>query len=105
MLLKQLWLLNSSRAMVTPESKGQRHQIVSSSSATSLKEWALILDAEFGPKNYNVPTKTAPNFLTKFVSIFDKSVRLVSPASGHSNQLAQIQLNDLPRSRWCLSWE
>lgn len=66
--------------MVIPECKDNRHQIVTSAEATSIKEWALLLDAEFGPKNYSIPTWVAPNFMTRFVAIFDGTVRLVRVA-------------------------
>ena len=64
--------------MVIPECKNNRHLIVSTTEASSFQEWALILNKEFGPKNYKPPTKVAPNIMIKFAGVFDKSIRLVS---------------------------
>ena len=64
--------------MLLPACKNNRHLIVTSTKASSFKEWALILDKEFGSQNYRIPTKVAPNILIKFAGLFDKSVRMVS---------------------------
>ena len=64
-------------AMMKQDANSQRHIIVSNTVSSSMKELALILDKEFSTKGYNVPTKIAPNFLIKIMSIFDDQVKLV----------------------------
>jgi nucleoside-diphosphate-sugar epimerase len=66
------------KALTLPEAVSNRHIIVSTVEASSFRSWALILDEEFRSKNYNVPTRIAPNMLLKLFSWFDKSVSLVN---------------------------
>lgn len=65
-------------AMMKSEANSHRHIIVSTIESTSMKDWALILDKEFSPKGYKVPTKVAPNFMIKVMSLFDAQVNLVN---------------------------
>lgn len=64
------------RAIKLPESAFKRHIVVTKFECVSLKEIAKILDKEF--TEYDVPTKVAPDFIIKFFSLFDKSLRSVS---------------------------
>ncbi len=70
------------KAMILPDAVNNRHIIASTEECNSMQEFALILDAEFGPRGYNIPTKVAPNFLIKIASVFDKSVQLITPMLG-----------------------
>ena len=65
------------RAMIRPEAASQRHLIVGSNEGSSFKEWALILEKEFKPKNYKIPTRVAPHFIIKLYSFFDDVVKQV----------------------------
>ena len=67
-------------AMTVPEAAGHRHILVTES--MSIKDIALILDEEFRPQGYDVPTRELPNFLVKFASFFDKSLQVVTPMLG-----------------------
>jgi hypothetical protein len=49
-------------AMILDSAINNRHIIVNSVECYSLQDFAFILDAEFRPKNYNVPTSLAPNW-------------------------------------------
>ena len=68
------------QALVLPEVAGQRHLIVSHS--VWVKEVAMILQKEFSPQGYFVPTFTAPNALVRVSSFIDKGVKLVVPRLG-----------------------
>lgn len=70
------------RAMTIPEAINNRHIIATTSETNSFRDYALILDAEFGSKGYSVPTRVAPNFLIKLFSLFDKTVQMVVPFLG-----------------------
>ena len=41
-----------------------------------------MLDEEFRPQGYRVPTGVAPNVLVKFMSLFDKTVKMIAPSLG-----------------------
>ncbi|CAF1032353.1 unnamed protein product, partial [Brachionus calyciflorus] len=69
-------------AMLKSEADSQRHIIVSTVECTPLKDWALWLDKEFYSKGYNVPTKIAPNFMIKVLSLFDKQVSMIKRLLG-----------------------
>lgn len=42
------------KALTCPNAVNNRHVIVSTRDSSSFKDWALMLDAEFKSKNYNV---------------------------------------------------
>lgn len=64
------------RALKLPEAASHRHIITSNVESVSLKQIAKILDKEF--REYDVPTKVAPDFIVKFFSLFDKRLKMVS---------------------------
>ena len=68
------------QALVLPEVAGKRHLIVNHS--VWIKDIALILQKEFRPQGYYVPTMTAPNILVKFSSLYDKGAKLVATRLG-----------------------
>lgn len=72
--------LAHSRAIKLPEAAFKRHIIVTEMESMSLRQIAKILDEEF--TEYDVPTKVAPDFVIRFFSLFDKSLKLVKPALG-----------------------
>ena len=67
-------------AMTIPEAAGNRHIVANQS--MWFQDVAVIIDKEFRPHGYNVPTTNAPSFLIKFVSIFDNSLKMVTPGLG-----------------------
>ena len=70
------------RAMLIPEAVNNRHLIISSTKSSSFKDYALILDEEFGKEGYNVPTKVACNCCIKMLALFDKSIKMIVPNLG-----------------------
>ncbi|RNA22909.1 NADPH-dependent aldehyde reductase ARI1-like isoform X1 [Brachionus plicatilis] len=77
---------------MNPEADSQRHIIVSTVENTSMKDWALILDQEFSSKGYNVPTKVAPNFMVKFMSLFDAQINLVKKMLGIKSSFSNSRM-------------
>jgi len=69
------------RAMKLPEAAFKRHVIVTQRECVSLKYIAQVLEKEF--VEYDVPTKVAPDIFIKFFSLFDKSLKLLTPSLGH----------------------
>jgi nucleoside-diphosphate-sugar epimerase len=67
-------------ALTLPEAAGKRHLIVNHS--VWMKDLAAILQKEFRPKGYFVPSLTAPNFLVRVSSFVDKGARFVAPRLG-----------------------
>jgi dihydroflavonol-4-reductase len=61
-------------AMTAPDAPGTRY--LCSGDSQSMREIAKILDRNYGPKGFNIPTGNLPNFALKFIAIFDKTARL-----------------------------
>ena len=68
-------------AMIIPEAAGNRHIITTKT--LSFKDIATILDSEFRPQGYNVPTMEMPTLLVKFVGLFDKKLQALVPMLDH----------------------
>ncbi|XP_055332866.1 uncharacterized protein LOC129584643 [Paramacrobiotus metropolitanus] len=68
------------RAMTLPAAAGQRFII--NSGGMWFKEMATLLDREFRPQGYRVPTLSAPKFLASIVAWFDKALQMVMPRWG-----------------------
>ena len=62
---------------VLADAKNNRH-IIALKDASFIMEWAHILKEEFGPKHYRIATTKAPNFLIRFSSIFDRTIKTVN---------------------------
>ena len=46
-----------------------------------MHDMAMLLDKEFGPQGYNVPTTVMPGFVLSIAGLFDKDLRLVHLSS------------------------
>lgn len=68
-------------AMTIPEANGKRH-ITDSGRNLWFSELAGILDKEFRPQGYKVPTSVAPYPLLWVIARFDKTIRLILPSVG-----------------------
>lgn len=68
------------RAMTSPEAAGQRFII--NTGGMWFRDVALILDREFRPQGYRVPTVAAPKFLVSIAAWFDKTLHAVMPRWG-----------------------
>jgi nucleoside-diphosphate-sugar epimerase len=64
------------KAAFIPDAVGHRHILVSSNTTISMKQWADILNEEFGPKGYKIPTEL-DNGKTLFAKIDDSRMRNV----------------------------
>jgi dihydroflavonol-4-reductase len=87
-------------AMTVPEAKGLR--FCCCGRFVWMKEMAEILNAEFGDKGYEAPTRTLPDFVVRIVGLFDKLVRATTPRLGLelnvSNERIKGVLGWQPRS-------
>ncbi|MFA6211561.1 MAG: aldehyde reductase [Candidatus Obscuribacterales bacterium] len=87
------------RAMNSPEAAGQR--LIASADFMWLKDISQMLRAELGVKANKVPTRGLPDFVLKFIALFDRTISLVTPDLGkkHTTTSAKAQrlLNWKPR--------
>jgi len=68
-------------AMTSPKAPGNR--FVSVTDTMWVPEMARILNEEFRPLGYKVPTWVAPKFGLRVMALFDGSVKMLLPAIGH----------------------
>ncbi len=89
------------RAMTSPAARGERFLAIAGDFMT-IQEIAFRLKARMGELAARVPTRLLPNWLVRFVSLFDKSVALIVPELGKpknaSNEKARRVLGWSPRS-------
>ena len=72
------------KAMTIPEAAGHRHII--DNETLWCYELAKIIDKEFRPQGYKIPTRTAPNFLMHIVGLFDGTIKLLLPRLGNKSE-------------------
>ncbi|OKP14805.1 hypothetical protein PENSUB_5869 [Penicillium subrubescens] len=65
-------------AMTHPKAKGERF-LRMAPPAMSIKDMALTFHERLGPKARKVPTRTIPNFVLRFLGLFDSGIALVVP--------------------------
>ncbi|HVZ17320.1 MAG TPA: aldehyde reductase [Terriglobales bacterium] len=89
------------RAMTAPEAKGERF-IATQSGAISMLEIAKVLRARLGERVRRVPTRKLPNFIVKFIALFNIEMRDLVPLLGKARNAtsvkAQRMLGWQPRS-------
>jgi len=73
------------RAMTAPEAAGQR--FIAASEFVWMEDIARALRAQLGARAGKVPTRTLPNFVVRFLSLFVPSLRSLTPALGRANIL------------------
>ncbi|RWS30614.1 putative uncharacterized oxidoreductase-like protein [Leptotrombidium deliense] len=81
------------RALTVPEAAGKRHLIVTSS--VMMKDIAVILQKEFKPQGYHIPTMVAPNFFVWMSSLMDKTCRLVVPRLGREYKFENKRMQEI----------
>jgi nucleoside-diphosphate-sugar epimerase len=90
------------RAMTDPAAKGERF-IAVSGPAMSMLEIATVLKARLGGAASKVPTRRLPNWLVRFVALFDSRMRSLLPLLGNirnaTSAKAERVLGWKPRSR------
>lgn len=88
------------RAMTNPRAKGERFLAISGDFMT-VKQIADTLRSRLGNTARKVPTRVLPNFVIRFIGLFDKQVGLIVPELGKaknaSNRKAQELLGWKPR--------
>ncbi|KAF3386802.1 putative NADPH-dependent methylglyoxal reductase GRP2 [Penicillium rolfsii] len=88
-------------AMTHPAAKGERF-LCMAPPAMSIKDMALTFHERFGRKARKVPTRTIPDFVLRFLGLFDSGIALVVPYLSESrpgsNEKARTVLGWNPRS-------
>jgi dihydroflavonol-4-reductase len=88
--------------MTHPAAKGERF-IATSGSCMTMQEMAFLLKERLGEAARRVPTRMVPNWVVKFISMFDRSVAQIVPDLGKSinatNEKARRVLDWQPRPR------
>lgn len=79
-------------AMTSPKAPGNRY--VAITTCIWLREMAIILDEEFKPLGYNVPTTQAPSIGLKILSCFDVSLKMLLPSLGHEVKFDNSKIKD-----------
>ena len=80
-------------AMKVPEAAGQRHIV--SGPCMWLKDMAKMIEAEFKPLGYNIPTSYAPYGLMWLLGRFDASIRMVLPAVGQEQHFDNSRMTQV----------
>jgi len=90
------------RAMTDPAAKGERF-IAVSGDAMSILDIAKVLRLRLGESARKVPTRQLPNWLVRFVALFDRSMKQMLPMLGQirnaTSAKAERMLGWKPRSR------
>ena len=81
------------RAMKIPEAGNHRH--ILSGHNLWLKEMALMIESEFKPLGYSIPTSYAPYGLLWILGRFDASVKMILPAVGHEEKFENKRMVDI----------
>ena len=89
------------RAMTDPAAKGERFLAIAGDFMT-MQQIALALKARMGDAAKRVPTRVLPDWLLRVVSIFDSSLKQITPELGKfknaTNEKARRVLGWSPRS-------
>lgn len=79
-------------AMMSPKAPGNRYMVVTKS--MWIDEMAKILDEEFRPLGYKVPTRVAPKFGLRVLAMFDDSVKMILPAVGKEIRMDNSKITE-----------
>lgn len=77
------------RAMTMKEAKGER--FIAANSFTWMEDISKLLRARMGPKAAKVPTRNLPSFVLRFMAMFDKSLRRVTPGLGRAGSFSSAK--------------
>jgi len=81
------------KALVTNEAQGKRHIIYTDS--LWMKQVALILQKEFKPKGYHIPTIVAPYFLVWLNSFIDRKFKTVVARLGKEYKFSNERMRNV----------
>jgi nucleoside-diphosphate-sugar epimerase len=84
------------RAMTTPEAAGER--FIAAGGFFWMGDIAKVLKAELGARAAKVPTRPLPDFVLKLISIFDRTLRVVTPSLGRKHAFSS------DRAKRVLGW-
>jgi nucleoside-diphosphate-sugar epimerase len=84
-------------AMATPGADGKRFCCVAQ--CAWMREIAEILNNHFSAQGYKIPTRELPNFIVRFVSLFDKTARLIVGNLGKRSEISNKLIKQV------LDWE
>ena len=77
-------------ALTTPEAAGMRFSCAHK--FAWMRDLARILDAEFSSQGYKIPTRPLPDFLMRFLAIFDKTAAMYVPNLGRTIAYSNAQI-------------
>lgn len=80
-------------AMTTPAAAGQR--FITAIEHASMRDIAAILDRQFRPRGYKVPTRRLPDWLLRTVSLWDKTARLAIQELGKRQDVSSQRARDV----------
>tara|TARA_R110002096_G_scaffold435826_2_gene663495 strand:+ start:5962 stop:7011 length:1050 start_codon:yes stop_codon:yes gene_type:complete len=80
-------------AMQLAEANGKRFILAGEN--TPMRDIALVLRGEFGPRGYRVPTMQLPNLLIRLVAKFDKAIGLIVPELGRPTNVSSKRAEQL----------
>ena len=80
-------------AMLLAEANGKRFILAGEN--TPMRDIALVLRGEFGPRGYRVPTMQLPNLLIRLVAKFDKAIGLIVPELGRPTNVSSKRAEQL----------
>ena len=81
------------KAMTVPEAAGHRHIICNG--IMSVREIALVIEREFKPQGYNIPTIQAPKFIFRMVSLFDSEIKMILDEIGKKIELDTSRMRNI----------
>lgn len=85
------------RALTAPNMAGER--FICAGPTLKMVEIARILKERLGPEARKVPTRRLPDFLVRFVALFDPVVRQVT------GELGKVRIMDASHAKAVLGWE
>ncbi len=77
------------RAMTTPEAKGER--FIVANKFMWMADISQLLRERLGARAGKVPTRNLPSFLLRFMALFDRSLRMVTPGLGRSGSFSSAK--------------
>ena len=81
------------RAMTMPEAKGER--LIAANRFMWMADVSKLLRARLGAKAAKVPTRNLPSFVLRFMAMFDRTLRIVTPNLGRSNSYSSAKAQRL----------
>lgn len=84
------------RAMTMPEAKGER--FIAANTFMWMAEVSAVMRERMGAKAAKVPTRNLPSFVLRFMALFDRTLRRVTPGLGRTGSFSSA------KARKILGW-